>query len=158
MRSESTFELAGAVENADEAIKAAQRDLPDVALVDVRMPGGGERATRGIKRASPHTRVIVFSAQDDPPTRQAMFDAGADGYLVKGSLVTAIIASIRACGHCLGQCARVARGLSLTVRRPQPVSARRASSALASAAFRSNSANRGASSPASEAPARPSSR
>ena len=98
VRSESTFELAGAVENADQAVSAAQRDLPDVALVDVRMPGGGERAIRGIKRASPHTRVIVFSAQDDPPTRQAMFDAGADGYLVKGSLVTAIIASIQRAG------------------------------------------------------------
>jgi DNA-binding NarL/FixJ family response regulator len=98
VRSESTFELAGAVENADQAISAARRDLPDVALVDVRMPGGGARATRGIKRASPHTRVIVFSAHDDPPTRRAMFDAGADGYLVKGSLVTAIIASIQRAG------------------------------------------------------------
>ena len=98
VRSESTFELSRAVENADQAIKAAQEDLPDVALVDVRMPGGGAHATRGIKRASPHTRVIVFSAQDDPPTRQEMFAAGADGYLVKGSLVTAIIASIQRAG------------------------------------------------------------
>lgn len=98
VRSESTFELAGAVENAHQAIKAAERDLPDVALVDVRMPGGGELATRGIKRVSPHTRVIVFSALDDPRTRQDMFDVGADGYLVKGSLVTAIIASIQRAG------------------------------------------------------------
>jgi DNA-binding NarL/FixJ family response regulator len=98
VRSESTFELAAAVENADQAITAAARDLPDVALIDVRMPGGGARATRGIKRASPHTHVIVFSAQDDPPTRQEMFEAGADGYLVKGSLVTTIIASIRRAG------------------------------------------------------------
>jgi DNA-binding NarL/FixJ family response regulator len=98
VRSESAFELAGAVENASQAIAAAARDLPDVALVDVRMPGGGVRAARGIKRASPHTRVIAFSAQDDPPTRQDMFDAGADGYLVKGSLVTAIIASIQRAG------------------------------------------------------------
>jgi DNA-binding NarL/FixJ family response regulator len=62
------------------------------------MPGGGELATRGIKRVSPHTRVIVFSALDDPRTRQDMFDVGADGYLVKGSLVTAIIASIQRAG------------------------------------------------------------
>ena len=96
--SESAFELSSAVANADAAILAAARDLPDVALVDVRMPGGGARATRGIKRASPHTRVIVFSARDDPPTRQEMFDAGADGYLVKGSLVTAIVASIQRAG------------------------------------------------------------
>jgi DNA-binding NarL/FixJ family response regulator len=98
VRSESTFELAGAVENADQAIRTAARELPDVALVDVRMPGGGARATRGIKQGSPHTRVIAFSAQNDPPTRRAMFEAGADGYLVKGTLVAAIVASIQRAG------------------------------------------------------------
>ena len=98
VRSESTFELAGAVENADEAIAAAARDLPDVALVDVRMPGGGARATRGIKRASPHTRVIVFSRRTTRRRGRRCSMPGADGYLVKGSLVTAIIASIQRAG------------------------------------------------------------
>jgi DNA-binding NarL/FixJ family response regulator len=98
VRSESSFELAGTAEDAPKAILAAAENQPDVAIVDVRMPGGGASATRGIKQRSPYTSVIAFSAHDDPHTRQEMFDAGVDGYLVKGSLVTAIIASIHRAG------------------------------------------------------------
>ena len=72
-------------EDADQAILVGGARAPDVAVVDVRMPGGGAGATRGIKLRSPHTGVIAFSAHDDPLTRQEMLDAGADGYLVKGS-------------------------------------------------------------------------
>jgi DNA-binding NarL/FixJ family response regulator len=95
VRSEPAFDLAASVEDADQAILAAARELPDVALVDVRMPGGGVMATRGIKRCSPFTGVLAFSAHDDRLTMQEMYAAGADAYVVKGSPVAAIIASIR---------------------------------------------------------------
>lgn len=98
VRSEPAFEVAATAEDASQAILAAAENQPDVAVVDVRMPGGGASATRGIKLRSPHTSVIAFSAHDDARTRQEMFDAGVDGYLVKGSLVTAIIASIHRAG------------------------------------------------------------
>jgi DNA-binding NarL/FixJ family response regulator len=58
------------------------------------MPGGGANAARGIKERSPGTSVLAFSAHDDALTRQQMFDAGADGYVVKGSPVAEIVASI----------------------------------------------------------------
>ena len=70
------------------------REAPDVALVDVRMPGGGASAARGIKARSPGTRVLAFSAHDDALTMRQMFEAGADGYVVKGSPVAEIIAAI----------------------------------------------------------------
>ena len=98
MRSEPAFELAAIVEDADQAILAAARERPDVALVDVRMPGGGASAARGIKQSSPHTSVLAFSAHDDALTVREMAEAGADGYIVKGSPVTAIVASIRRAG------------------------------------------------------------
>jgi DNA-binding NarL/FixJ family response regulator len=98
VRSESAFELAGTVADAAQAILAAAEQQPDVALVDVRMPGGGASAARGIKQRSPHTAVLAFSAHDDARTMQEMEEAGADGYLVKGSAVTAIVASIRRAG------------------------------------------------------------
>jgi DNA-binding NarL/FixJ family response regulator len=62
------------------------------------MPGGGPAAARGIKGCSPHTSVLAFSAHDDALTMQAMYDAGVAGYLVKGSTVTEIVASIRHAG------------------------------------------------------------
>ena len=95
VRSEPALALVAAVEDANGAVDAAVRESPDVALVDVRMPGGGASATRGIKLRSPHTSVLAFSAHDDALTMQAMYDAGADGYVVKGSTVNEIIGSIR---------------------------------------------------------------
>ncbi len=98
IRSERAFALAGVVVDAPQAIAAAARELPDVAVVDVRMPGGGEAAAQGIKHCSPRTRVLAFSAHDDALTVRAMRAAGADGYLVKGSPVSEIVASIELAG------------------------------------------------------------
>ena len=98
VRSEPELELAGSVADAEQAIQVAGEQLPDVALVDVRMPGGGPSATRGIKLRSPRTSVLAFSAHDDVRTMQEMYEAGADGYIVKGSNVTAIVATIQHAG------------------------------------------------------------
>jgi DNA-binding NarL/FixJ family response regulator len=98
VRSEAVLELASSVADAAQAIAAAAAHQPDVALVDVRMPGGGPSAARGIKQRSPHTSVLAFSAHDDERTMQLMYEAGADGYIVKGSDVTEIVLSIRRAG------------------------------------------------------------
>jgi DNA-binding NarL/FixJ family response regulator len=98
VRAEPAFELAGSVADAEQAIHVAGEQQPDVALVDVRMPGGGPSAARGIKQRSPRTSVLAFSAHDDARTMQEMYDAGADGYIVKGANVTAIVASIQHAG------------------------------------------------------------
>jgi EAL domain-containing protein (putative c-di-GMP-specific phosphodiesterase class I)/CheY-like chemotaxis protein len=92
--SEPLMELTDAVCDAEQAIMAATRRPPTVALIDVRMPGGGEMAARGIKLCSPETRVIALSASDDRATVIGMLEAGADGYLVKGSAIDTIVAAI----------------------------------------------------------------
>ena len=72
--------FVGAAADADEAIALAQREQPDVALLDVKMPaGGGPRAAREIQRLSPGTRVIALSAFEDRPTVLEMLRAGAVG-------------------------------------------------------------------------------
>jgi EAL domain-containing protein (putative c-di-GMP-specific phosphodiesterase class I)/CheY-like chemotaxis protein len=77
--------VVGAGGDAEQAIAIAEREHPDVALLDVRMPeGGGPRAARGITRASPTTELIALSANDDPDDINAMLRAGAGTYLVKG--------------------------------------------------------------------------
>ena len=95
IRSEPDLELVGAVGDADAAIAAAAEVLPDVAIVDVRMPGGGVRATREIARVSPLTVVYGFSGATDPATVREMMEAGARGYITKGSSPDTILASIR---------------------------------------------------------------
>jgi len=92
---EPDFQLVGAVGDAPAAADAAERELPDVAIVDVRMPGGGGAwATREIRRRSPSTRVLAFSGHTDQQTVNEMLDAGAQGYLVKGSSITVILETI----------------------------------------------------------------
>jgi EAL domain-containing protein (putative c-di-GMP-specific phosphodiesterase class I)/AmiR/NasT family two-component response regulator len=81
--------------DADEAIAAAVRVRPGIALVDVRMPGGGPKATRGILESCPHTRVLALSASGSRDTVLEMLQAGAAGYLVKGILPSEVIAGIR---------------------------------------------------------------
>jgi len=94
------FELAGTVADAADAILFAAEQQPDVAIVDVRMPGAAEQQpARGIKLRSPHTAVLAFSAHDDAAGRSGRWRRpGAAGYLVKGTAVTAIVASIRHAG------------------------------------------------------------
>jgi len=94
VRSEPSLELADAVSDAAEAILVSMREKPAVAVLDVRIPGGGASAARGIKRCSPQTRILALSVQDDRETVLEMLEAGADGYLVKGSSADIIVTSI----------------------------------------------------------------
>ena len=72
------------------------REQPDVALVDVRMPGGGASAARGIRGCAPDTRVLAFTAHDDRETVLQMLEAGAIGYLLKGDSIDEIVEAIHA--------------------------------------------------------------
>lgn len=94
LQSEVTLELVAAAGDAAGAVQAAAREQPDVALVDVRMPGGGVNAAREIRTCSPQTRVIAFTAHDDRATVLEMLEAGAVGYVVKGGKIDAIVEAI----------------------------------------------------------------
>src|SRR5256885_1660466 len=96
IQAEAAFELVGEVGGAAGAIELAAKHQPDVAVIDVRMPGGGGPvAVRGIKRRSPNTRMLAFSAADDRATVLEMLEAGVVGYLVKGSSIESIVESIQ---------------------------------------------------------------
>jgi EAL domain-containing protein (putative c-di-GMP-specific phosphodiesterase class I)/CheY-like chemotaxis protein len=95
IRLESDLELVGAAVDTDEAIELAATVRPDVAIVDVQMPGGGgARASREIRLHSPGTKVIALSAADDRATVLDMLEAGVVGYMVKGDPIASILNSI----------------------------------------------------------------
>ena len=94
--SDPDMDLVAQVSNTDEAITAALETQPDVALVDVKMPGGGgPRAAREIVAGCPGTRVVALSAYEDRRTVLDMLRAGVVGYLVKGTPATEILRTIR---------------------------------------------------------------
>ena len=107
---EESLELVAVAADAVEAVSLAGRERPDVALIDVKMPGGGGvRATREIRRLSPQTRVVALSAYDDRGTVLQMVRAGVSGYLVKGGppeeIVETIHRSVRGYGALSGEVA-----------------------------------------------------
>ena len=81
--SDPSLEIVGSAEDAQGAIDLAAWRLPDVALLDVRMPGGGPRAAAEIARLSPSTRVLAVSAAEDRESVLAMIRAGALSYVGK---------------------------------------------------------------------------
>jgi len=76
-------EVCGEGASADDAVRLATEQSPDVALLDIHMPGSGIRAAREITKALPQVTVVMLtqSAEEDD-----LFDslrAGAAGYLLK---------------------------------------------------------------------------
>jgi two-component system, NarL family, nitrate/nitrite response regulator NarL len=81
---ERQFEIVGAARDSDQAIALAQAAQPDVALIDVQMPGGGLRAIHGIGEVSPETAAVVLSADEFEPMVRELMIAGAMTYVRKG--------------------------------------------------------------------------
>src|ERR1043166_3907393 len=75
------FEIVGEAEGARQAVHDARRLRPQIAILDISMPGlNGVDATREILRESPETRVIVLTMHKEEPYVAAALRAGARGY------------------------------------------------------------------------------
>jgi DNA-binding NarL/FixJ family response regulator len=77
------FTVCAEVSDADEAVAAAERERPDICLLDVLMPGSGIRAAQRITQLVPGTAVVMLTAADDDETLFACLRAGAIGFLPK---------------------------------------------------------------------------
>lgn len=79
-------EVAGTASNGLEAIEVIEQVLPDVVMMDLRMPQmDGVQATRRILAAQPQTLVLVLTMYDDDEMLDAALESGARGFLLKGS-------------------------------------------------------------------------
>ena len=97
LETESDVEVVAEAASGEEAIEAARRLHPDIAIMDIAMPGiGGIEATRAIKIHCPGTAVLILSAYDDEPYLMALIDAGAAGFLLKSVHGQELIKAVRA--------------------------------------------------------------
>jgi DNA-binding NarL/FixJ family response regulator len=88
--------VVGEATNGDDAVSTVLAEKPDVAVLDVRMPGcDGVEATRRIVRQRPGTHVIVLSASADAEIAVQALRAGAIGFLPKAAFGTALLDGIR---------------------------------------------------------------
>ncbi len=80
------YQVVGDAKSGEEAVTKARTLLPDVVLMDVKMPGmGGLEATKKLLVVNPSIKIIAVTACDDDlyPTR--LMQAGAVGYVTKGA-------------------------------------------------------------------------
>jgi DNA-binding NarL/FixJ family response regulator len=89
------WEVAGEACDGREAVDKARALRPDVAVVDVSMPGlNGLEATRQMLRNDAETKVLILTMHESDPLIRQVLDAGARGYLLKSDasrdLVTAV--------------------------------------------------------------------
>jgi len=73
-----------AVVNGEEAVRAAEKELPDIAVLDVRMPVmDGVECTRRLKAMCPQLPVLALTTFDDHDLVRKCLEAGASAYLLK---------------------------------------------------------------------------
>lgn len=79
-----------------EAIDAVKKYLPDVAVMDISMPGlDGISATRQIIEEGGATRVVILTMHDTPKVRKQAESAGADAFVLKDNAFEQLLATIR---------------------------------------------------------------
>ncbi|HTJ30918.1 MAG TPA: response regulator transcription factor [Acidobacteriaceae bacterium] len=88
--------LVAEAANGQEAVELFRQHRPDVTLMDLNMPVmNGIDATLQIKEISPKSRVLVLTTYSGDMQAARALQAGADGYLLKGSLRKELVQAIR---------------------------------------------------------------
>jgi DNA-binding NarL/FixJ family response regulator len=97
LESRKGWRVCAEASNGREAIEKARAQQPDVAVVDIGMPGlGGLEATRQIRKACPQTEVLILSAHGSEKLARESLDAGARGYLLKEDANRSLLAAVSA--------------------------------------------------------------
>lgn len=90
------FEVVAEAEDGQQAINLVRKHEPDLALLDVSMPGlNGVDASRETLRTSPRTRVVVLTMHRETPYIVGALAAGARGYVLKSQPVSDVVQALR---------------------------------------------------------------
>jgi len=141
---EADLSVVAEVGSGDAVVAAATAHAPDVALLDVEMPGmDGIEATRALKQALPSTRVLIVTTFGRPVFLRRALQAGADGFVVKDTparqladAVRRVHAGLRVVDPVLAADSLVAGDSPLTARETDVLRAARDGSSVATVAAR----------------------
>ena len=93
--SNSDMEVIGLAENGKKVLEFLTKNLPDVILMDIRMPElDGVLCTKAIKEKYPDIKIIVLTTFDDDEYIYNALKYGASGYLLKGCSVQELTSAI----------------------------------------------------------------
>ncbi|MFE2376044.1 response regulator [Streptomyces sp. NPDC059398] len=102
LSSADDMEVVAEAGDGPEAVRLATEERPDVALVDLRMPGlTGAEVTARVVAADIGVRVLILTTYADDDAVMPALRAGASGYLTKDATGEAVLAAVRdvAAGH-----------------------------------------------------------
>ena len=93
---EPDIEVVAQVGRGDEVLAAARAAQPDVALLDIEMPGAsGLEATERLRADLPQIRVLILTTFGRPGYLRRAFDAGASGFLLKDAPAAQLASAVR---------------------------------------------------------------
>lgn len=91
------IDVVATVADGEAAVDQIARHRPDVALVDISMPGmNGIEVTRAVKADFPGVAILILTVHDEPGYIRALIEAGVAGYLLKSVSETELVRAIRA--------------------------------------------------------------
>lgn len=95
--SEDGVEVVGEAGDGSEAIARAEEAMPDVVLMDVRMPKrSGIEATVALKDLLPNVKILMLTISDEEADLYEAIKAGASGYLLKEISIEEVANAVRA--------------------------------------------------------------
>ena len=90
------MEIIAEADDGAPGIALIKRLQPDVALVDVHMPGvSGVEVTERVRRAKLSTRIVILTMAGEAPFPRRLLEAGASGYITKGCPADELLKAIR---------------------------------------------------------------
>jgi two-component system response regulator DesR len=93
---EDDLEVVAEVGRGDEVLPAVQRTEPDVALLDIEMPGlDGLAAAGALAAAAPEVRVLILTTFGRPGYLRRAMEAGANGFVVKDAPAEQLADAVR---------------------------------------------------------------
>lgn len=96
LRDEPDFSIVGEAASGEQLLRDAATLQPDVAVVDVQLPGmDGYETCEQLRRRHPHTRVLILTSHTEDRALLAAFAAGARGFAVKSSTPDVIRQAVR---------------------------------------------------------------
>jgi len=96
LASEPSVEVVGEAANGRDALALCRRILPDLVLMDVRMPDlDGLAATRALKEECPSISVIIVTMHENPDYLFEALKAGAAGYVLKDATRRELVSAIQ---------------------------------------------------------------
>ncbi|SHH19319.1 UvrY/SirA/GacA family response regulator transcription factor [Ferrimonas marina] len=97
LEDERGIKVVGEAEDGDQAVSWCRKNLVDVVVMDMSMPGiGGLEATRKILHFNPDAKVIILTVHTEEPIPSRVMSAGAAGFLTKNAPPANMVQAIRA--------------------------------------------------------------